>query len=152
MRKLAFTACILLALPALVFAQTVNPVKWDFTAKKISEKVYEVHLKATIEPGWHIYAQDAGEGPVPTSFTFTKNPLTALDGKVKEVGKKEKAFDKNFNSELKYYEHSVDFVQKVTVRGMVNTQLKGSLEFMVCNDRQCLPPRQEEFALNLSGK
>lgn len=152
MKKILFTVFALLALPAMLFAQVENPVKWNFSTKKIAANLYEVHLRADIDPGWHIYAQDAGEGPVPTSFKFTRNPLTALDGKVMEIGKEKKAFDKNFNSMLRYYEHSVDFVQKVTVRGRVNTQLKGTLEFMVCNDRQCLPPRQVDFAFNLGGK
>ncbi|RBL92701.1 protein-disulfide reductase DsbD domain-containing protein [Chitinophaga flava] len=151
MKKL-LTALALFALPILASAQIENPVKWSFTSKKVNATTYEVHATATIENGWHLYAQEAGEGPVPTSFKFTKNPLAATTGKVTEVGKLHKSFDKNFNSELKYYENTVNFVQKVTVKGKAATKVKGSVEFMVCDDHQCLPPKEVEFAVSVGGK
>ena len=140
------------ALPALAVAQVEKPIRWAFSAKNVGGQVYEVTAVATIEKGWHLYAQDAGEGPVPTTITFTKNPLVTVNGKAKEVGKLHKAFDKNFNSELKYYESAVSFVQRVTVKGKAATKLKGSVEYMVCDDHQCLPPTEEPFTVNLGGK
>jgi DsbC/DsbD-like thiol-disulfide interchange protein len=151
MKKLLVALC-LFALPVLALAQEENPVKWEFTSKKVNATTYEVIAKATIEKGWHVYAQEAGEGPIPTTFKFAKNPLVATTGKVKEVGKMHKAFDKNFDSELKYYENTVSFVQTVTVKGKAATKLKGSVEFMVCDDHQCLPPTEVEFAFNVGGK
>ncbi len=145
-------AMLLLMMPVLAFAQDMNPVKWTFTSKKVNATTYEVHATATIESGWHLYAQEAGEGPVPTTFTFAKNPLAPAQGKTSEVGKLHKAFDKNFNSELKYYENTVTFVQKVTVKGKAVTKVKGSVEFMVCDDHQCLPPTSVDFAVNVGGK
>ena len=135
-----------------VNAQINNPVKWTYTAKKIADKTYELHLTATIDGNWHLYAQDAGEGPEPTVINFTVNPLITFDGKVKEVGKLEKSFDKNFNSVLKYYGKKVDFVQKIKIKSAVATVVKGSVSFMVCNDRLCLPPRDVPFTINVSGK
>lgn len=151
MKKL-LTALLLFALPLLASAQLENPVKWNFSSKKINATTYELHMTATIDQGWHLYAQDAGDGPVATSFKFTKNPLAAVSGKTGEVGKLHKAFDKNFNSELKYYESTVDFVQKVTVKGKAATKVKGSVEYMVCDDHQCLPPKEVEFTINVGGK
>jgi len=151
MKKL-FTALLLFALPILASAQIENPVKWSFASKKINDKTYELHMTATIEPGWHLYAQEAGEGPVPTSFKFSKNPLVAANGRIKEDGKLHKAFDKNFDSELKYYENQVNFVQTVTIKGKAATKVKGSVEFMVCDDHQCLPPKEVEFAIGVGGK
>ena len=133
-------------------AQINNPVIWTYTAKKIADKTYELHMTATIGGNWHLYAQDAGKGPEPTTFVFTPNPLVKLDGKVKEVGKQEQSFDKNFNSTLKYYANKVDFVQKVKVKSATATVVKGVVNFMVCNDRQCLPPRDVPFTINIAGK
>lgn len=133
-------------------AQFLNPVKWTYSSKKIADKTYEIHITALVDDHWHIYSQDAGEGPVPTSFAFTKNPLLTLQGKVSEVGKLEKSFDKNFNSELKFYEKQVDFVQKVKVKTAASTVVKGTVTFMVCNDRQCLPPKDIPFSVKLGGK
>jgi thiol:disulfide interchange protein DsbD len=143
---------LLMIFSVAVNAQINNPVKWTYTAKKIADKTYELHLNANIEGNWHLYAQDAGEGPEPTVINFTVNPLITFDGKVKEVGKLEKSFDKNFNSVLKYYGKKVDFVQKIKVKSSVATVVKGSVSFMVCNDRLCLPPRDVPFTINVGGK
>jgi len=150
--KKIFTAVVFLMIAGFVNAQINNPVSWTYSAKKIADKTYELHITATISGNWHLYAQDAGEGPEPTTFSFTKNPLINFDGKVKEVGKQQQSYDKNFSSVLKYYAGKVDFVQKVTVKTSVATVVKGSVNFMVCNDRQCLPPRDVPFSISVGGK
>lgn len=137
---------------AAATAQIENPVKWSYTAKKISDKVYDVYVTATLDPKWHIYAQEAGEGPEPTSLMFGKNPLVKLDGKVKEEGKIEKEYDENFKSVLKFYSNKVSFVQRVKLKSSVSTVIKGSINYMVCNDRKCLPPKEIPFAVKLPGK
>ena len=133
-------------------AQIENPVKWTYTSKKIADKTYELHMTATLDGKWHIYAQNAGEGPEPTVFSFTKNPLVKLDDKVKEVGKLEKMYDPNFKSELKFYSSKVDFVQKVKVKSTASTVVKGTVSYMVCNDRKCLPPKEIPFSIKVGGK
>ena len=137
---------------AAATAQIENPVKWSYTAKKISDKVYDVYVTATLSPKWHIYAQDAGEGPEPTSLMFGKNPLIKLDGTVKEEGKIEKEYDENFKSVLKFYSNKVSFVQRVKLKSSASTVIKGSINYMVCNDRKCLPPKEIPFAVKLPGK
>ncbi len=134
------------------FAQIDNPVQWTWTAKKLADKTYELHMTATINGKWHIYAQEAGEGPEPTSFSFTNNPLVKLDGKVKEVGKLEKSYDPNFKSTLKFYGEKVDFVQKVKLKSSVSTVVKGTVIYMVCDDKKCLPPKEIPFSIKVEGK
>lgn len=150
--KKVLLGSFLLLFAGFVHAQINNPVTWSYTAKKIADKTYELHLTATIDGNWHLYAQDAGEGPEPTSFAFTANPLISFEGNLKEVGKMEKSYDKNFNSVLKYYAKKVDFVQKIKVRSSIATVVKGTVTFMVCNDRQCLPPRDVPFTVKVGGK
>ncbi len=151
MKKILIAAFLVLS-AAFAKAQINNPVTWTYTAKKIADKTYELHMTATIDGNWHLYAQDAGKGPEPTSFVFTPNPLVKYDGKIKEIGKQEQSFDKNFNSTLKYYGKKVDFVQNVKVKSSTATVVKGIVNFMVCNDRQCLPPRDVPFTINIGGK
>jgi thiol:disulfide interchange protein DsbD len=134
------------------FAQVDNPVIWNFTATKTGAKQYELHMTATVEGNWHIYAQDAGEGPEPTSFSFIKNPLAKMNGKIKEIGKLESHYDPNFKSTLKFYNEKVDFVQKVNLKSTANTVIKGSVTYMVCNDRRCLPPKEIPFSIKLDSK
>ncbi len=150
MKKFFLPAFLLVAQIGL--AQSSKQVQWAYSAKKISDKVYEVHMTATINGDYHLYAQDAGgEGPVATTFTFTKNPLTVFDGKVKENGKQVKKFETAWKHDVKYFESKVDFVQLVKLKANVKTSLAGKVEFMVCNDKQCLPPSEVEINVNIGG-
>ena len=148
--SILFTVFLFIILSAS--AQMENPVQWSYSAKKIADKTYELHITANLEGKWHIYAQDAGEGPVPTEFSFTANPLVKMDGKVKEVGKLEKSYDPNFKSVLKYYGSKVDFVQKVKLRSNATTVVAGTVTYMVCNDKKCLPPKDVPFSVKVGGK
>lgn len=133
------------------FSQSTKQVKWVFSAKKIANNTYEVHMTANINDNWHLYSQQGGDGPVSTSFNFTRNPLLIVDGKVKEVGKLKKNFEESFNSEVRFYEKMVDFVQVVKIKGNAKTNLAGKVEFMVCDDKMCLPPGQVEFNVSIGG-
>ena len=90
------------SMPVFLWAQ-VNPVSWTFQAKKTGEKTYEVEMKATIAPPWHLYSQSqpADAIAIPTEFVLNPNPLFTLKGKIKEVGKLEKYTDKSFTVALK---------------------------------------------------
>ena len=149
--KHLFAVLSVLFITHLAVAQSNKQVKWSYTTKKISETVYEVHMTATINGNWHMYSQDGGEGPFSTTFTFTKNPLINLDGKVKEIGKVKKTYEEAFKSDVRYYEKTVNFVQTIKLRGNVKTNVAGKVEFMVCNDSQCLPPSEVEFSLSIGG-
>ena len=136
----------------ILMAQSSKQVNWSYTAKKIADKTYEIHMTASIGGDYHLYAQDAGgDGPIPTSFTFTKSPLLALEGKVKENGRLVKKFESAWNHDVKYYEKTVDFVQVVQLKSNVKTNLAGKVEFMVCNDHECLPPADVDIKVNVGG-
>ncbi|HTN36778.1 MAG TPA: hypothetical protein VL053_06860, partial [Arachidicoccus sp.] len=74
MKKL--TTTLVLALLALVTFAQQNPVKWSTAAEKAGTNQYKVTIIATFSEPWHIYSQNTPDGgPVPTSFSFAKNPL-----------------------------------------------------------------------------
>lgn len=152
MKKITLIILFLFTIGLSTYAQMINPVQWSYSAKKLADKTYELHITATLDNKWHIYAQDAGEGPEPTTIKFTANPLVKLDGKVKEEGKLEKSFDPNFNSTLKFYANTVDFVQKVKLKSAVSTVVKGTVTYMTCDDKKCLPPKEIPFSIKVEGK
>ena len=133
-----------------VHAQKPNPVKWIFTAIKKSDKQYEVVASATIDAPWHMYSQFVSGGPIPTTFTFSKNPLIQLAGKTKEKGKLQKMYDKNFKTELSFFSDKVDFVQTVNLKVASKTNLVGMVEYSICNDDRCLPPAKVSFEVALN--
>jgi thiol:disulfide interchange protein DsbD len=148
MKKLTVTL-VLAFMAVLSFAQE-SPVKWTSSAQKVDGGQYKVTITASVPAPWHIYSQNIGDGgPVPTSFTFTKNPLLTLVGKTKESGKMQTVHDKNFDMDVKYYADKVSFTQLVKVKGGVKTNLSGEVNFMVCNDHECLPPSSSKFSVAL---
>lgn len=149
MKKFLFFGLIMVSLAAA--AQSSRQVKWTYSSKKVADKTYEVHFTAAINGSWHLYSQNGGDGPISTNFTFTKNPLLSTSGPVKEVGKMKKIYEEAFKSEVRYYENSVDFVQTVKLKSNAKTNLAGKVEFMVCNDHECLPPADLDFSVNVGG-
>ena len=125
-------------------------VEWKFESKKVAEKKYEVRLTALMKDPWHIYSTTTPDGgPLPTKISFAKNPLTAINGKIKEVGKLESHFEEVFDIDTRYYNNKVEFVQLVDVKGNAKTNLTGTVEFMACTDKECLPPRSVPFTIAL---
>ena len=132
------------------FAQVKSPMQWSFSCKKIDANTYEIHLTAKLDVGWHTYSQTTPDGgPVPTRIEFTKNPLLALQGSVKDVGKLERHHEELFGVDVKQFSNKVDFVQTVKIKGKVKTSVNGNVEYMTCNDRECLPPSKQTFSIAL---
>ena len=132
-------------------AQVLNPVSWTFSSKKISDKVYEVQMVATIQSGWHLYSQVQPDDAIaiPTSFSFNQNPLVDFDGKVKEVGKMQKYSDKKLGVSANQYSNKVVFIQRVKLKGKAKTNVTGKLEYQTCNDEKCLPPKTVNLSIAL---
>jgi hypothetical protein len=151
MKKTILLALVVLS-GTIAIAQSSKQVNWVYSAKKVADRTYEIHMTATIGSDYHLYAQDAGgDGPIPTTFSFTKSPLLALDGAVKEKGQIVKKFESAWNHNVNYYEKTVDFVQVVKLKSNVKTTLAGKVEFMVCNDKECLPPADVDIKVNIGG-
>jgi len=129
-----------------------NPISWSFSAKKISDKTYEVRMIATIQSGWHLYSQTQPEDAIaiPTTFTINKNPLLSLEGKIKEEGKMEKFHDAKLDLSAHQYSRKVEFVQVVKLKANAKTNLTGNVEFQTCDDEKCLPPKTTPFSIAIN--
>lgn len=139
----------------MVFVAVANAqgtkISWTYSAKKLAVNKYELHMTANPPMGWHIYSQTTPDGgPVPTTFKFNNNALINLTGKVKETGKLVNYFDNNFKVNVKYFQGKVDFIQIVTVKGKIKTNVSGEIESMICNDKTCMPPTTEKFNIALN--
>ena len=150
--KLLLAALLMMFLsPGATNAQILKPVKWNFSTKQISPSETQLIFTASIDPSWHLYSQDIPEnGPVPTTFTFTKSPEYSLVGKVKEP-KAIEQFDKNFDMVVKYFADKAVFTQNIKVTSDKDFQIKGFLEFMCCDDSRCLPPDEVDFSFRVKG-
>jgi len=152
MKQLLFI--LLIFFSSLGFSQMYNPVKWSTQVEKISDSEYKLISIATIEKGSHLYAQDIPEGgPIPTEFTYINegNNYKLLGETIEEEGIT--VNDAVFEMEIKYFEDTAIFEQKVQLISPIN-KITGSVLFMACDDEKCTPPTDFEliFILDESAK
>lgn len=149
--KVLALTLLLSAFQLTSFAQVLTPVRWSFSAKQLKPDEVQLIFKATIDKTWHLYSQNIKpDGPVPTSFTFEKSKNYELIGKVIEPKAIEEN-DPNFNMVLKYFANEAVFTQKIKVRSPADFKIKGFVEFMCCDDKQCLPPNEVDFSFSIKG-
>ena len=149
MKKLFFLLFIS-CFTQLVSAQIKDPVAWTFEAKKKNADTYELVITANVPKPWHMYSQNMPTGgPVPTKVVFNNNPLVKKIGTTKETGKLEKINDKIFGMEVQFFSGKVVYTQQVKVKPGIKTNMAGYVNYMVCDDEQCLPPTKKQFDIKL---
>ena len=125
-----------------------DPVKWSFNVVVVNENEVDLVIHADIEEGWYVYSQDAGDGPISTSFAFFDNDKLELIGSVTE-GEAIEDYDPNFEATLRFFKSEADFIQRIKLLTQDTTLIKGEFEFMVCNKGMCLPPEWVDVELVL---
>ena len=141
-------AMLLMVLTAM--AQMEDPVKFTAEIKTGKTAEAEIVFSGRIEAGWHIYSTDLGSsGPTEASFHVNKADGIELVGKLMPRGKEKSHFDQMFGMNVRYFEGTAQFVQKIRFTKPTYT-IDAYLEYGVCSDENCLPPG--EVALKKSGK
>lgn len=138
----------LCAAAAFGFAQE-NPVTWQTSTKQISETEYQIIFEANIEHSWHLYdigPYVEGEGPNATTFRFELPDNAVLIDSIEMIDKPVRKLDEMFGIEIGYFEHKARFGQKIKISdgGAI---IRANVEWMVCDDRQCLPPADEDLTV-----
>lgn len=144
---------VLLLISAFAEAQIYNPVTWSTRTEKVSESDFELVITADIEPGWHLYSQNVPDGgPIPTAITFPEKPdVYQLLGSPEE-GEGHEEYDNVFEMDIKYFETRAVFKQRIRVLSEEKLSLEGVVEFMVCDDSNCLPPTEVDISFEVQGK
>jgi thiol:disulfide interchange protein len=133
-------------------AQVLDPVQFTTSIEKISESDYYLVIKAEIEEGWHLYAQEVPEdGPIATTIYIKGSDETFQSlGKPSEP-KGHTEYDKTFEMDIKYFENTATFKQKIRLLTNDKIDINGEIEYMVCDDKQCLPPTFKDINFSLQG-
>ena len=126
-------------------AQIKEPVKFKNELKITSETEAEIVFTGSIEKGWHVYSTELGDdGPISATFNLDTSNHVEIVGKLQPVGKEISIYDKMFEMNVRYFEDTVQFIQKIRFTGS-DYFIEGFLEFGACNDESCLPPTQIPF-------
>jgi len=145
-----FTAILTVIIVAMTaMAQMSDPVHFTSELKMLENGEGELVFKAIIDPGWHVYSTDLGDdGPTAATLYVEHMDGAVLVGKLTPAGNEIKKHDKLFDMELRYFEQTAMFKQKVRFTKTRYT-IDCYLEYGACNDKNCLPPSSVE--LKVSG-
>ncbi len=135
-----------------LFAQVLEPVKWNQAIKKISDNEYELLFTADIEDGWYMYSQEEsdGLGPLPTYFEYKDQEGNyKLIGKTKEPDVKPK-YDKVFELDVKKFEKEAQFKQRISLINLEFKVIEARVDFQACDDGKCIM-LDKTFNLSLDG-
>ncbi len=125
--------------------------KWTYEArhKQGAKDIYELVLHLSLPDGWHIYSlKPGGDGmEMPPEFKFDKNPAVTLVGDLKEKGKLISEKMEGIDGIVNMYKGKVDYVQDAKIS--VNTIIKGTYTYQICNDQMCLPPVTKSFSISI---
>ena len=150
MMKKAMTLALLLVVTLMAQAQMLNPVKFSAQLKTNGTPEAEIVFSGKIEGGWHVYSTGLGsDGPISATFNVNKLDGVQLVGKLKAVGHEISTYDKLFGMKLRYFENSVQFVQRLKFTKPTYA-IDAYLNYGACNDQNCLPPSDVNF--KQSGK
>lgn len=147
MKKVILILAIVLSTNA--FAQILEPVTWSTSVNKISDTEAELVATATIDSGWHLYSQTVPKnGPIPTSFVFEGNSNYLKKGNTKEE-EGHTVDDPIFEMRIKYFGNKASFKQRIRLKTKNTFKVNAMVEFMVCNDTQCLPPTEVDLVFDI---
>ena len=142
-KLLSLFSCLLITV--LAQAQILDPVSFRTEFNKVSDDVAEIVFTASIDPGWHIYSTDLGDGgPISASFNVERITGAHVDGNLVPVGNEQAVYDKLFGMDVRYFEKEAKFVQRIRLEGGTY-RIEGYLEYAACNDQNCLPPSDVPF-------
>ncbi|WP_321330791.1 cytochrome c biogenesis protein CcdA [uncultured Bacteroides sp.] len=151
MKKIQLLLFVFTLVVCNLHAQIQEPVKFKTELKTLSATEAEIIFSGTIENGWHVYSTNLPDGgPISATLTAEKMQGAQLAGKLQARGKEITNFDKIFEMRLRFFEHSVQFAQKIKITGS-SYNVEGYLEYGACNDESCLPPTQVAFSFSGKG-
>ena len=152
MKKLFAIVLLVVAFSTGLTAQVLKPVKWQITQTKVSEGVYDIVCKATIDATWHLYDTQLPEGgPLPTTFNLDEDETKGIElvGTFKATTEPKTEHSEAFDMDLKYFVNTATFVQRVKLTEP-KAKLVGYVEFMACTGGQCTPPAEADFNMELT--
>ncbi|MBI5218240.1 MAG: thioredoxin family protein [Bacteroidia bacterium] len=150
MKRFLYLA-FLVIVSANCFPQVLHPVKWSFSVNRVSDNEAELVFKAVIEKKWHLYSQFVPPGgPLPTVFKYEKSGKFKKTGTVSEFPKPKEEYDATFEMNVKSFVNKATFKQKIRLLTGKPFEIKGSIEYMCCDDQRCIP-LQEDFSFKIDS-
>lgn len=146
--RIAFTTLTFLLFSFWISAQP-DPVAWSFSLDTAENGRLQVKATAQIEHGWKLYAHQIDDGgPIPTNLVIDENDGLTADGNIDEAGNMHgPETDEIFDMSVSYFTGDAVFTRAFDHKK--SASVKGYVEYMVCDEHRCLPPKEVTFDLEL---
>lgn len=149
LKTLLLTVCVAFCGISATKAQDTS---WSYKVNDLGQNTFEIVFDAVIADSWHMY--DLGPyddmGPNPTAITIETIEGAELEGTAYEVNEPIVHYDEIFGMDIGYYEKTATFAQKVKLTAPT-ANLKGAVEWMVCNDTGCSPMNYWDFDIEIKA-
>jgi len=133
-----------------IFAQVEDPVKWTFSVDNVIGQEAELVFSAEIDYPWHLYSAHLPEGgPIATKPWYDESDNYTLVDEIAESPKAKVKFDAGFQMDVGTLAGKAEFRQKVKFKDAGTQTVSGEIEFQVCDDEVCLPPKSVSFAFEV---
>ena len=133
-----------------IFAQVEDPVKWTFSVDNVVGQEAELVFSADIDYPWHLYsAHLPAGGPIATKPWYDESDNYTLVDEIVESPKAKVKFDAGFQMDVGTLAGKAEFRQKVKFKDAGTQTVSGEIEFQVCDDEVCLPPKSVSFAFEV---
>ena len=134
----------------------LDPVRWTTSVTRVNDSTARLVMDAQIDEGWHLYSQfmkfgPDQFGPEPTVFQLRLPAGIRRIGQVQELSKVHEEAAPLFDGlVVRSFEGKARFAQDVRVyRAMA--EITGTVNYMACDDRQCLAPQERSLRWKLEG-
>ncbi len=151
MRRVFLSLCLLFVVCSAAAQNNESLVEWSARTERVNDTLYRVLFDVRIASPWHMY--DAGPyegGPFATAVQIESGEAVYPVGPLEELLAPKEVYDEIFETQIGYYEGEARFAQSVVVKKK-GAEIAGVVEWMLCNDQNCLPPDEWEFLLPTDG-
>ncbi|MBM3164457.1 MAG: hypothetical protein FJZ80_03245 [Bacteroidetes bacterium] len=142
------TGIVLLMMLLAPSAWSQNHVSWSGQFDPTTQKII---ITGVIDSTWHIYSPktDAGLGPIALSIQLNEGKGAKKQGNARFSPEPEAYMDENFGGTVYIWEKEVTIYQKVKFPKTCK-EIKVTINYMICDDTQCLPPIDVELDIPLN--
>jgi thiol:disulfide interchange protein len=151
-----FRILLLITLSALSVWGKEDPVQWTLTPASGFSKVAPgakayLELKATVEPGWHLYSPTTPPGgPIITKIHLNATPAVASYNVYRPQPVRK--LDPNFGVDTETYTGDALFLIELTSTPSASgdVAVEATPRYHACSDVKCLPPVKKTVAATIS--
>lgn len=151
MKKVSSLLILLLFASLSLLSAQEQKAHWKTDVEQLEKNLYRISVTAAIDSSWHIYDTLRTEfGPNATiiNFNIADGARAEKVGQMQISREPHRYYDDIYMMEIGYFEDSVTFSQDIRLKkkdALVNVYV----EWMTCDDNNCMPLADTEFAVAL---